>query len=409
MKWVRNVALSRKALWRHKARTILALTGTAVGVAAVLAMVAIGEGAERDVVGRVQAMGRNMLVVNAAQPERRGGRVNVRGATVETLTLSDAAAIAEESGFVVRVAPSMDDPKQITYLDRSTGATVRGTTPEYELIRAFPTSTGRFFTAEENRAGLRVAVLGSLIAERLFLDTDPVGQVVRIGRVPFEIVGVLITKGMSVDGAAQEDNQVIIPINTALRRVFNVNYLKMIYLEVTNAALMDEAEDEVAAILRERHRLARYGRPDDFRIQNQRVVMKAELATVASFRTMITGMGAVALVVGGVGILSIMLLSVRERRSEIGLRVAVGARRRDVWLQFLIEAVVLGGAGGLLGLMLGLGSSWVVSASTEWTAVVTPTSIAIAVASALTVGVVFGVYPAFRAASWDPIDALRTN
>ncbi len=391
MKWVRNVALSRKALWRHKARTILALTGTAVGVAAVLAMVAIGEGAERDVVGRVQAMGRNMLVVNAAQPERRGGRVNVRGATVETLKLSDAAAIAVESGFVVRVAPSMDDPKQITYLDRSTGATVRGTTPEYELIRAFPTSTGRFFTAEENRAGLRVAVLGSLIAERLFLDTDPVGQVVRIGRVPFEIVGVLITKGMSVDGAAQEDNQVIIPINTALRRVFNVNYLKMIYLEVTNAALMDEAEDEVAAILRERHRLARYGRPDDFRIQNQRVVMKAELATVASFRTMITGMGAVALVVGGVGILSIMLLSVRERRSEIGLRVAVGARRRDVWLQFLIEAVVLGGAGGLLGLMLGLGSSWIVSASTEWTAVVTPMSIAIPVASALTVGVVFGV------------------
>jgi putative ABC transport system permease protein len=183
----------------------------------------------------------------------------------------------------------------------------------------------------------------------------------------------------------------------------------MIYLEVTNSALMDEAEEEVAAILRERHRLARYDRPDDFRIQNQQVVLEAELATVSSFRTMITGMGAVALIVGGVGILSIMLLSVRERRSEIGLRIAVGARRRDVWVQFLLEAIVLGGAGGLLGLVLGVGSSWGVSASTEWNAVVTASSIAIAVASALTVGVLFGVYPAFRAASWDPIEALRTE
>jgi putative ABC transport system permease protein len=381
----------------------------AVGVAVVLAMVAIGEGAKREVIARLQAMGRNMLVVNAAPAERRGGRGFVRGATVETLTLGDAEAIAEQSGFVVRVAPSQDVTMQITYLDRSTAATVRGTTPEYERIRAFPTSTGRFFTAEENRAGLRVAVLGSQVAQRLFPDADPVGQVIRIGRVPFEVIGVLISKGISVDGAAKEDNQVVVPIKTALRRVLNVDYLRMIYLEATSDALMGAAAEEVGAILRERHRLARYGRPDDFRIQNQLVVMEAELATVSSFRTMITGIGAVSLIVGGVGILSIMLLSVRERRSEIGLRVAVGARRRDVWSQFLIEAVVLGGAGGVLGLMLGLGSSWIVSASTEWTAQVTATSIAIAVASALAVGVVFGVYPAFRAASWNPIDALRTE
>ena len=408
MKWVRNVGLSRKALWRHKARTVLALTGTGVGVAAVLAMVAIGEGAERDVVSKVRAMGRNMLVVNAAPPERRGGRA-VRGATVETLTLADAAAIAEESGFVVRVAPSFDRPQRVTHQDLSTAATIRGTTSEYEHIRAFPTSVGRFFSPEENRAGMRVAVLGSVIAERLFPDTDPLGQIVRIGRVPFEIVGVLVSKGVTVDGAAQEDNQVIIPINTALRRVFNTDYLKMVYLEVADPQFMDAAAEEVGAILRERHRLARNGRPDDFRIQNQRVVMEVEMATVASFRTMVVGMGAIALVVGGVGILSIMLLSVRERRSEIGLRVAVGARRRDVWLQFLLEALVLGGAGGLVGLVLGVASSWVVSRVTEWTAVVTGPSVAVAVAAALAVGVVFGVYPAFRAASWDPIEALRTE
>ncbi|NIR44907.1 MAG: FtsX-like permease family protein [Gemmatimonadetes bacterium] len=409
MKWVRNVSLSRKALWRHKTRTVLALTSMGFGVAAVLAMVAIGEGAEREVVARLRAMGRNMLVVSAAPAERRGGRSYTRGATVETLTLGDAEAIGEQSGLVVRSAPSLDVAKQVTFLDRSTTATVRGTTPEYGLIRAFPARTGRYFTAEENRAGLRVAVLGSQVAERLFPESEPVGQVIRIGRVPFEVVGVLISKGISVDGSAEEDNQVIVPINTALRRLFDADYLKMIYLEVGNAVLMDEAAEEVAAILRDRHRLARRGRPDDFTILNQRVVIETELATVASFRRMITGMGAVALVVGGVGILSIMLLSVRERRAEIGLRVAVGARGRDVWLQFLIEAVALGGTGGLLGLVLGFGSSRLVSAITEWTAVVTPTAIAAAFASALSVGVLFGVYPAFRAASWPPIEALRTN
>jgi putative ABC transport system permease protein len=409
MKWVRNVALSRKALWRHKARTVLALSGTAIGVAVVLAMMAIGEGAEHEVVTQVQAMGRNMLVVNAGPQKRRAGRVAVRGGIVETLMLADASAIAEESGFVARVAPSFDDPKQITHRDLSTTATVRGTTPEYSLIRDFPTSAGRFFTAAENRAGMRVAVLGNVVAERLFPDSDPLAQVIRIGRIPFEVVGVLIAKGISVDGTAQEDNQVIIPIRAALRRVFNADFLKMIYLEVTDAGLMDQAEEEVAAILRERHRLARHGRADDFRIQNQRVIMDAELATVTSFRTMITGMGVVALAVGGVGILSIMLLSVRERRSEIGLRIAVGARRRDVWIQFVIEAIVLGSAGGLLGLVLGIGGSYVVSAATEWTAVVTGPSIVLAVTSAVTVGIVSGVYPAFRAASWDPIEALRTD
>jgi putative ABC transport system permease protein len=366
MKWARNISLSRRALWRHKARTLLALSSLAVGVAVVLTMVAIGEGTQRDVVSRLRAMGRNMLVVNAAQAERRGGRSYVREATVETLTLSDAEAIAEQSEFIARVAPSQDVTKQISYLDRSTAMTVRGTTPEYKDIRAFPTSNGRFFTAEENRAALRVAVLGSQTAERLFPDSDPVGQIVRIGRVPFEVIGVLVSKGLSVDGSAQEDNQVIIPIKTALRRVFNVDYLRMIYLEVASAELMDEAADEVSAILRERHRLARFNRPDDFRIQNQRVIMEAELATVASFRTLITGIGALTLVVGGVGILSIMLLSVRLRRSEIGLRIAVGARRRDVRLQFLLEAVALAGWGSLLGLLLGLVSSWIVSASTEW-------------------------------------------
>lgn len=409
MRWVRNVALSRKALWRHRTRTLLALTSTAVGVAVMLAMVAVGEGAEAEVVARVRAMGRHMLVVVAAPAERRAGRAYAPGATVETLTLGDARAIAERSGLVSRLAPSQDVAKRVMYLDRSTAATIRGTTPEYERIRAFPTSAGRFFTAEENRAGVRVVVLGSRVAERLFPDVDPIGRIIRIGRVPFEVVGVLVAKGITVDGAAEEDNQAIVPINTALRRVFSVDYLRMIYLEVAGDESMDDAAEEVAAILRERHRLARYDRPDDFTIQNQRLVLEAELATVASFRNMTTGMGIVTLMVGGVGILSVMLLSVRDRSSEIGLRVAVGARRRDVLSQFLIEALAIGATGGALGLLLGLGAAWVVSAVTEWTAVVTPAGITTALSAALTLGVAVGFYPALRAAASNPIDALRTE
>ncbi|HEX9729543.1 MAG TPA: ABC transporter permease [Gemmatimonadales bacterium] len=409
MRLLRNVALSRKALWRHRTRTVLALGGTAVGVAAVLAMIAIGEGAERAVVARIGALGRNLLVVSAGPQERVPGRRVARGATVQTLTVADRDAIIEQSSLIALAAPSQDRPIQLNLGDRSTTATVRGTTVDYETIRDFRTAEGRYFTAEENRAGMRVAVIGARVRDRMFPGETPVGQSLRIGRVPFEVIGVLEAKGLSITGGTDEDAQVIIPITTALRRVFNLDYLSLIYLEVADPAMMNAAESEVAAILRERHRLNRRNQPDDFRMQNQNLVLAAELETVSSFRFMITGMGAVALVVGGVGILSIMLLSVRERRSEIGLRVAVGARRQDIWTQFLVEALTLGGAGGLAGLGLGLAAAWVVATFTEWSAVVTIPSVVMAVASALAVGLVFGVYPAQRAASWDPIEALRTE
>jgi putative ABC transport system permease protein len=409
MKLLRNVVLSRKALWRHRTRTALALGGTAVGVAAVLAMSAIGEGAKREVVTRIGALGRNLLVVSAGPQERVPGRPVIRGATVQTLTVADAAAILDQSSLIARAAPSQDRGAQINLGDRSTTATIRGTTPDYEVIRDFPAADGRWFTEEESRAGMRVAVIGERVRDRMFGDEEAVGRTVRIGRVPFEVVGVLEAKGVSVSGGTDEDAQVVVPINTALRRVFNLDYLNLIYLEVVDPSLMEAAESEVAAILRDRHRLNRQHKADDFRIQNQKLVLEAELETVASFRFMITGMGAIALVVGGVGILSIMLLSVRDRRSEIGLRVATGARRRDIRTQFLLEALTLGGTGGVVGLALGLAASWVVGRFTEWSAVVTAPAVLVALGSALSVGVVFGVYPAHRAASWDPIEALRTE
>jgi len=404
---IRNIGLSRKALWRHRARTALALVATAVGVAAVLAMLSVAEGAKREVIGRIDAMGRNLLVVMAGPQPRIAGRTVARGATVTTLRPTDSDAIVERCALIARVAPSQDRTLPIEFADRATTATVRGTTPAYRVMRSFPLVGGRDFTAEENRAGRRVAVIGARVRERLFPDRDPVGETFRVGRIPFEVVGVLESRGVSL-GGGDDDNQVLIPLNTALRRVFNLDYVGTIFVEVESGTMMDAAADEVAAILRERHRLDRRNKADDFVIRNQRVVVAAELETLRSFRLLVVGLGSVALAVGGVGILSIMLLSIRERRSEIGVRAAVGARRRDIRLQFLLEAVALSGAGGVAGVGLGMGLAWAIGAFTEWHSVVTSSSVLLAALSALGVGVASGLYPALRAASWDPIVALRS-
>lgn len=408
MRLIRNIGLSRRALSRHRARTALALAGTAVGVGCVLAMLTVAEGAKRQVVGRIDAMGRNLLVVMAGPQPRVAARTMARGATVTTLVPADAEAIIAQSALITRAAPSQGRTMPLEYGDRATTSTVRGTTSDYGAIRHFPLASGRSFTPEENRAGLRVTVIGARVRERLFGDRDPVGETLRVGRIPFEVVGVLGSKGVSL-GGGDDDDQILIPLRTALRRVFNVDYIGTIYLEVESSGMMDAAAAEVGAILRERHRLLRRGKADDFVIQNQRTVVAAEMETLRSFRHLIVGLGSVALTVSGVGILSIMMLSIRERRSEIGLRAAVGARRRDIRLQFLLEALALSGGGGVAGVVLGMILAWAIGAFTEWHSVVTVPSMLFATLSALMVGAVAGVYPAQRAASWDPIEALRSE
>jgi putative ABC transport system permease protein len=284
-----------------------------------------------------------------------------------------------------------------------------GTTPAYEEVRDFRTVQGRYFTGEENRASARVAVLGSRVRELLFPDEDPLGKTVRLGRIPFQVIGVLESKGATVDGLSGEDNQVLIPIQTALRRAFNLDFIKMIYVQVRDGDHMGAAEEQIGDILRTRHRTVEVGREDDFAIQNQRLILAARVETLASFRRMILGLGAVALLLGGVGILSIMLLSVRERRNEVGLRIAVGARKKDILIQFLVESLLLGSVGGALGVILGLGVAWAVGMTTQWQTAVNETALLVGVSSALFVGVAFGVYPAQQAAKLDPIEALRAE
>lgn len=408
MRLGRNLLLSTKALLRHRVRTALALSGTALGVGAVLVMTAVGEGAEERVVTEIEALGQNLLVVSAGAAARVPWRRRTTP-NVTTMTLADAEALLEGASLVRAVAPAQDRTLRVKYAQISTMAKVLGTTPDYEEVRNFHTVSGRYFTEEEDRNSARVAVLGSRVRDLLFPDEDPLGKTLRVGRVSFLIVGVLESKGSTVDGQSQEDNQVVIPLQTALRRVFNLDYLKMTYVQVTDGDRLVEAEDQISTILRARHRMVELGREDDFAIQNQRLILTARMEAISSFRRMILWLGSVALLAGGVGILSIMLLSVRERRNEVGLRVAVGARRKDILIQFLMESLFLGVAGGVVGVLLGLGASWSIAAWTDWTTRVNGVALVVGVGSALLVGVIFGVFPAQRAAAMDPIEALRAE
>jgi putative ABC transport system permease protein len=404
-----NLRLSLRAFATHRIRTALAISGTAVGVAGVLVLTAVGEGARTAVQRRIESLGRNMLVVSAGKIESRAGREVTGKGWRRTLKASDAAALLAGSPDVMRAAPAQDRGMVARFGAIQSPATVVGTTPEWRIIRQFPLEEGRFFTAQENEDRARVAVLGAAIRRSLLGDSaDALGRTIRIGPVPFEIIGVLCSKGVSIDGNATEDDRIFVPLSTAQRRLFNLDYIKFIYLEAADPARMMEAEADAAAILRARHRTAEDAR-DDFAIQNQRTLLDAELATQASFRRLVVGLGFLSLVVGGVGILSMMQLSVRERRPEIGLRMAVGARRADIGLQFLAEALLLAAAGGVIGLLLGLGTAKLVSSVTSWDARISERTLTVALVSVGLIGVAAGVTPAWRAARLDPVEALSAD
>jgi putative ABC transport system permease protein len=405
MKISRNVILSVEILAAHKLRTLLSIIGIVVGVGAVILMVSAGRGAEKQILDRIQGMGTNLVIVNAGRTSIIAGRQRQMD-TVRTLLVSDAQAIAKECPSVALATPAVSKKLTLRWEDQDAVTNVVGMTPDGLKVRNFAVAVGRAFDPEESRAAKRLAIIGPTASANLFGSADPVGQQIRVNKVPFEVIGVTAPKGMDINGFDQDD-LIIVPLETAMRRLLNLDYVNTVYAQARSSAAVGQAEQEIAELLRQRHRLG--GKPDDFTIQNQATLLETERETTGSMTLLIGSVAGISLLVGGVGILAVMLMSVRERTREIGLRRAVGALRRDIRNQFLFESALLAGTGGMVGVIGGVGLSLVVSRLGYWPAVVSWPAAAFAFVFSVGVGVFFGLYPAIRAARLQPIESLRSE
>ncbi|MBI4541202.1 MAG: ABC transporter permease [Gemmatimonadetes bacterium] len=405
-KLARSLLLSIQLLVAHRLRTALSVSGLVIGVAAVMVMVAVGEGAERRVLERVRAMGTDLLVVSAAPAPRVAGRQR-QVAIHTTLRAADAAAIVEGSVLAVAAAPAVIRSVVARWEGRNTTTTLTGTTTDGLRIRNIRAEWGRVFDDVEDREQRRLALLGPTVVRNLFGDVDPVGRDLRVGSVPFEVIGVTRSRGMDA-GGSDLDNVVVIPLETAMRRVLNIPYVHALFVQARSSADLEGLEAEVREILERRH-LLRAGMPEPFIIQNQAVLLRTERGAARAMNRLIVSVAILALLVGGIGILAIMLISVRERTREIGLRRAVGAKRKDIQLQFVLESAMLAAAGGTAGVIAGLAAAGMAAALGPWELVLSWRAAFLGLGCSTLLGVAVGSIPAARAARLEPIDALRAE
>jgi putative ABC transport system permease protein len=399
--WWVTIKLALKSLVANKLRSFLAMLGIIIGVGAVISMLALGSGARKQVMDRVMAMGTNLLVVRPGA-HRRGG---VRSGSRETLTLEDAQAVLGELKGVEAVAPVVWGRAQAKYYGENTNTSVTGTSVTYLKIRAFEVDRGRPFTTVEEEQQARVVLLGANTAEQLFEPgQDPVGETIKLKGINFRVVGLLKAKGDQ--GWFNPDDVAIIPYSTAMKQVLGQDHLSELDVQGRAGADLGKMEEEITALLRKRHRL-RPEAPDDFHIRNQAELIETASSVTRTFTILLGGIAGISLVVGGIGIMNIMLVTVTERTREIGVRKAIGARDRDILRQFLLESILISGLGGVLGIAVGVGVARGVSRFTQFGTVVQMGSVLLALAVSASVGIFFGYYPARRAAKLDPIDALR--
>ncbi len=404
MKIAKNIEISKKILLERKVRTVLSLSGIIVGVCAVIVMVALGKGTEAKVTSQITKMGSNLLLVNAGQVKIIAGRAR-QAKIVTTLELRDADSIAEGVSSLKYIAPAQVKKLQVKYGDLSTKTNIVGTTSDVVEIQNHSLSKGRFFDEDEDKGLRRVAVIGKTVVENIFGQQDPLGKIIYIGEVPFEIIGVLSPKGLDLYGADQDD-QIFIPVKTALRRLFNLTYINTIYVKVKDGLAMKQATEEISVILRERHHI-REGKDNDFTILNQTAILEAQQESSRTFTLLIGSIAALSLLVGGIGVLAVMLISIRERIKEIGIRRAVGAKRRDILIQFLSEALLLSIGGGMIGVVLGVVVSILTAIFAKLPLIIPMDAVGVSFLATFIIGIFFGVYPARKASLLDPIKALQ--
>ena len=398
-----TLKIALRALSRNKMRTILTMMGIVIGVAAVIAMVGVGQGAQQKVQDQIASMGTNLIYVSAGSVNRGGTHLGA-GAT-KTLTDDDMKAIVREVPTVSAAAPGAGASAQVVYENQNWSTRVNGTEPQYFAIRDWQVASGSSFTDDDVSHSANVAVLGATVQQNPFGNSDPVGQTIRIGALPFQVVGVLTAKGQSGMGADQDDG-VYVPITTLQKKITGQDWLQYIMVSAVSQPASYAAQSQITSLLRDRHKI-RPGQDDDFQVRNLADV--AELADQQSqvMTLLLASIAGVSLIVGGIGIMNIMLVSVTERTREIGIRVAIGATEQDVQRQFLSESVVLSLLGGATGILLGVAASLVITKVLGWAILISPMAIVAAVIFSMAVGVFFGYYPARKASRLDPIEALR--
>ncbi|HSE97902.1 MAG TPA: ABC transporter permease [Blastocatellia bacterium] len=405
MNLIATLKLALRALARNKMRSILTMLGIIIGVGAVIAMVGIGQGASASIQSQISQLGNNLLYVSAGSFNQGGMRGG--SGTGTTLTVEDIEAIEREVPSVRAASPSVRASGQLVFGNQNWSASsgIIGTNEKFTEIRGWKVASGDFFTEADVRTAARVAVLGKTVADNLFSGMDPIGQTMRIRNLPFRVVGVLEAKGQNQIGQDQDDT-VIIPYTAAMKKLLSTTRLSMAMVSAISSDATFTAERQITELLRQRHRLAP-NEEDDFTVRNLSDIAEAATASSSIMTNLLASIAGVSLLVGGIGIMNIMLVSVTERTREIGIRMAIGARSRVIRRQFLIESMTISLVGGIIGVLLGVAASIGISNTLNWPTLVSPASIIVSVIFSVVVGVVFGYYPARKAAALDPIDALR--
>ena len=406
MNFPMTLRIALKALGRNKMRSSLTMLGIIIGVGAVIAMIAIGSGAKARIQEQIASMGSNLLIVLSGSAT--SGGIRYGSGSVPTLTVEDSKAIASELSAVKYAAPVLQGVAQIVFGNQNWATITFASTPEVLLIRDWPVVKGRSIIQSDVEGAAKVCLLGQTVADNLFGDIDPVGQVVRVKPFPFTVVGVLSTKGQTTWGQDQDD-VVYVPLTTGQRLLFGQQFpgmVRSIAVQATGPDTMNLAEDQITGLLRQRHRI-RANQDNDFSVRNLTEAMSAAEESAKVMSILLGAIASISLLVGGIGIMNIMLVSVTERTREIGIRMAVGARGRDILWQFLVEALVLSLIGGIIGIILGVGASQLISQMFKWPTLISINALLLSFSFAGGVGIFFGFYPARKAAQMDPIEALR--